>query len=332
MAKKKQKVPMWMEPLKLAVGGALIVSLMALAMMWPLITAEPKGVPVAVAGDSKATSAIKTNLEKQSDGALDVSLVENRDKAIEQVESREVYGAIVFDPAKPEVLTASANGQAVNALVGSLAGGLRVQLATSAEKGKQLPVVAVTDVVPAYNTKFDIGALALPLIFGSIIGSFLSVALMSSRMQRVLFLGLYSVFVGTAMYLMLYTWMNVMPNDYMAIAGSIGLAVFATSVLIAGLYSVLGLPGYALGAAFMFLVANPLSGIAVPWMFTAEPWGMLGQWLTTGAGATLLREATYFPTSANIMNAVYVLLGWSALGLVLMGIKARSALRPHSKK
>lgn len=329
--KSKKQIPMWMEPMKLALGGSLLVALVALALMWPLITAEPKNVPLAVVGDTKVTAGMKARLEEKSKGALDVSLLTSRQDAVDKIKSRELYGAVVFNPANPEVLTASANGQLVNIMVSSLAVGFQAQLAANAPKGAATPTVMIVDEVPAYKAKFDIGALAFPLIFGSIIGAVLAIAKMNSRLQRLLFLSLYSVFVGTAVYLMLYTWLDVLPNEFMAIAGSVAMTVFATSVTITGLYSVLGVSGFGLGVAFMFLVANPMSGIALPWIFMVEPWGAFGQWLTTGAGATLLRETTYFPTSANIMNALYVLLGWTAVGLALMSVRARSGLKLHKK-
>ena len=45
------------------------------------------------------------------------------------------------------------------------------------------------------------------------------------------------------------------------------------------------------------LFAVPLASAATPVEFLLEPWGAVGQWFPPGAGATLLRELSYFPAA-----------------------------------
>ena len=68
----------------------------------------------------------------------------------------------------------------------------------------------------------------------------------------------------------------------------------AIAAIVAGLSAVLGRAGIALGAVVVFVLGNPLSGLATAPELLPQPWGALGQFLPPGAGATLLRSAGYF--------------------------------------
>lgn len=326
MKKTKADNRQWLKPLAVALGGTLLVTLMALAFLWPTLTAAPKRIPIAIIGDSKVTNVLKQNLESKSGETFEISLVGTEQEAETKIKSQEIYGAILLNPMAPKVLTASANGAAVNGLVNGLATGLQAQLAATVPKDASAPTVTVKDVVPLHKATFDIAALALPLVFGSIIGAVLSIALLHGRLQRISAITLYSLFIGIAMHLVFHTWLNVLPAGFVHIAGSISLAVFATTAFISGLYSLLGIIGFAFGAVFTFLVANPISGLALPTLFLLEPWGAIGQWLTLGAGATLLRGVTYF-SDANLTMPIVVLAAWSVIGVTCILLKSREAIR-----
>ena len=324
--KNTKKLPGWARPLLVALGGVGIVSLMALALLWPTLSASPKDVPVAIIGNSQTASVIKQNLESKSDGTFDIRLVDTKETAVRQLQSREIYGAIDLNPTAPEILTASANGQAVGSLMTGLATGLQTQLAATVPAGVQAPKVTVTDVVPLHKSTFDISALALPMVFGSMIGAILSIVFLHSRAHRLVALALYAMFVGTAMYLILHAWLDVLPSGFLPVAGSIALVVFATTTFISGLYSLIGYAGFGLGAIFTFLVANPISGLALPSLFLPGAWGAIGQWLTLGAGSTLLREAMYFP-KASVTVPILILAGWAILGVACISLKPRDGIR-----
>jgi len=61
---------------------------------------------------------------------------------------------------------------------------------------------------------------------------------------------------------------------------------------------------------------NPISGAAMPKEFLPVPWGDVGQWFPPGAGATLIRDLSYFP-SADLTFPWLVLAIWAAGGLAL---------------
>lgn len=69
----------------------------------------------------------------------------------------------------------------------------------------------------------------------------------------------------------------------------------------------------------MFLFANPISGAALPPEFLVGSWGAIGQWFPPGAGQTLIRTLSYFPDASTTFPWI-VLVGWTLLGVVLLGI------------
>ncbi|MEI5584254.1 MULTISPECIES: hypothetical protein [unclassified Agromyces] len=95
------------------IGAALsvLVGLIVLAFAWPSVTAEPKGVRVAVAGPEAGVEQIEERVGEQAGGAVELDRVDDRDAAVAAIERREAYGAIVLGDAPtdaPEVLVASA--------------------------------------------------------------------------------------------------------------------------------------------------------------------------------------------------------------------------------
>ena len=85
---------------------------------------------------------------------------------------------------------------------------------------------------------------------------------------------------------------------------------------ITGFVAVMGRAGIAVGAVIMLLIANPISGAAIPKEFIPTPWGEVGQWFPPGAAATLLRDLSYFP-AADATFPWLVLAAWTAGGILL---------------
>ncbi|HUC20869.1 MAG TPA: hypothetical protein VMR98_05240, partial [Candidatus Polarisedimenticolaceae bacterium] len=86
---------------------------------------------------------------------------------------------------------------------------------------------------------------------------------------------------------------------------------------IIGLHSLIGQPGIGIGALTTLCIGNPISSVTQPKQFLLEPWGDIGQWFTPGAGGTLFRNVVYFP-DASTTFPIWVLLGWTALGVLLV--------------
>ncbi|WP_353114706.1 hypothetical protein [Microbacterium sp.] len=120
----------------LALAAVVLVSVVLLAFAWPSITADPKGIPIGVVGNDEQVAQIEKTLEAQSDGVFALQRRDDREAAIDAIQRREEYGAIVLgdpeaaDPSKgaPEVLTATAANASVAQMLQSLATGLQTRL------------------------------------------------------------------------------------------------------------------------------------------------------------------------------------------------------------
>src|SRR5918998_1713523 len=163
--------------LAIATGLTAIIAVIVLAFSWPAVTADPDDVTIAVVGPETAVSAIETQLTEESDGVFDITAVDDRDEAVEGIEERDYFGAIILGT-EPELLTASANG-AVNEVVAQLATPLNTALTAQAQaaaeaSGQAAPNVTltVTDIVP-FSEEDPNGSLLssafFPMLLGGII-------------------------------------------------------------------------------------------------------------------------------------------------------------------
>ena len=134
--------------------------------------------------------------------------------------------------------------------------------------------------------------------------------------RRVAALGIYAVVGSAAITGVLEGWFGGLAGNYFINAGAIGLVLLGIGGVILGFVAIVGPAGVAVGPVVFLLGANPISAAALPVEFLAKPWGTIGQWFPPGAGATLVRELTYFP-KADLGFPWLVLAGWAALGLVL---------------
>lgn len=316
----------WVRAFAVPVVLVLAISLIVLAFLWPVLTSEPKGLPVVAAGPAAQVEQLAAAVEQNASGAVEITPVDDRDAAVAAIEHREAYGAIVLGTA-PEVLTASAASPVAAQALGAIATGLQAQLqqvadAQAAQAGIDAPTVrvTVTDVVPLADTDprgAGLASAVLPVTIGGILGGVLLSLAVPGRMRRLVALLTYAVVGGLALAGILQGWLGVLQGSYLANAAAIGLGVLAIGATVAGLGSLLGRAGLALGAVTFVLFAVPLASVATPVEFLPEPWGAVGQVFPPGAGATLLRELSYFP-AADVTGPWLVLALWAIAGLALL--------------
>ncbi len=304
-----------------AVGLSAVLALIVLAFSWPSITAEPRDLPIGITGPAPAVAAAQQAVGQAQPGAIDFVEVADRAAAVEAIETREVYAAIVLGE-QPELLTASAGSPVVTQMANALGAQLQRALQTP---------VAVTDVVPLSvddprGTGFT--AALFPLLLGGMIGGIgISVAV-AGAMRRVLAVSLYAVAGGLVLAAVLQSWFGSLQGNWGLNAGAIALAIGAIAAPITGLVAVIGRAGIALGPVLFMLIANPISGASLPPQFLPGAWGAIGQWFPPGASATLLRDLSYFP-SADATFPWLVLAGWALAGLALSVLgHARGPLQP----
>lgn len=299
----------WRRLLGLGAGLAAVLTLLALAFLWPAITSEPRDLPVAVAGPAAAVTPVAQALDARAPGAFDVVAAQDRAAAVTLIESRDVYGAVVLG-AQPEILTASGASPLVAQQLAQLAPVLQEQT------GAPVPV---TDVVPlsAGDPRGAIlGAITFPLVIGGMIGGVAISLLVVGVWRRVTAVAAYSALGGLAVAGVLQGWVGALQGSYLVNAGIVGLAILAIAGVIVGFVSVVGRAGIAIGPVLFLLLANPIASAAQPWQMLPAPWGAIGQWMPPGAAAALLRDESYFPEAGTAQLWV-ALVSWALLGLVL---------------
>ncbi|MBZ2198644.1 hypothetical protein [Occultella gossypii] len=331
--------------LALAFAVAAVVGVLVLAFSWPAVTAAPRDVPIAAVGPAPAVVALRATADEAQPGAVELIAATDRDAAVAAIEAREVYGAVVLGE-QPEVLTSSAASQATHQLLTGIAGQIQDQLTAGAVAALQeaaaagapaadatLPTVTVTDVVPlsAEDPRGSgLAAAMFPLVLGGLAGGIAISLGVVGALRRVVAVVAYAGAGGLLLAGILQSWFGSLQGDWWVNAGVIALALGAIAAPITGLVAVLGRAGVALGAVLMMLVANPISGVAVPPEFLPWHWGAIGQWFPPGASGTLLRDVSYFP--AADATAAWLALGlWAGVGVLLsLAGHVRTAARPPS--
>ncbi len=315
----------WSRVVAIAVVLATAVSVIVLAFLWPAITSEVRGLPLAAVGPAPQLDQLIGGIDEHAPGVFEVTTVDDRDAAVVAIEQREVYGAIVLG-AQPEVLTSSAASPVAAQALGAVAAQLQAQLqqaavAQAAQAGVEPPTVtvAVTDVVPLAETDargIGLASSVLPLVIGGLLGGVLTALALRGAARRVVALVVYAAVAGAAITGILQGWFGILQGSYLLNASAVALSLLAVGGSVLGLASVIGRPGLALGAVTFILFAVPLASAATPVEFLLEPWGAVGQWFPPGAGATLLRDLSYFP-GADATFPWLVLGAWAVLGLLL---------------
>jgi hypothetical protein len=315
----------WFVAVLLGIGAAVAVALIVLAFLWPTKTMTAQNLPISVSGDKTAVDAFEKAVDANSPDTFDWVSADDRSDAVDQIKTRETYGAIVLPAAQgqlPEVLTAPAASSTATQLLNVMAGQLQAQVTaqvTAAGGNPANAVVETTVVVPLSDddpTGAGLAATAFPMTMGGMIGGIVISLLVVGPARRLAALAGLGVAVGIIAPLILQTWFGFLQGDFLPMALAMGLAVTATAAFIVGCTSLLGRAGIAIGAVLTMLVGNPLAAAAVPWQFLAAPWGAIGQLMVPGAAMSLVRSLSYFP-DADVSKQWWVLGTWAAVGVVL---------------
>lgn len=300
-----------------SLGLVTLLTLLITAFAWPTSEMEPRSLPLVVAGPEAAVTQIETQLAANAgEDAFEVTSAADRAAAVEAIEEREAYGAIVAGPEGQEVLIASAASANVAQQLTQMA------TAMGAEAGLQ---PKVTDIVASAEDDprgIVFGASALPLVIGGIMaGAITSLALTRTR-DRVAAAFLIAAGGGLAMTGVVQGWLGALEGNYLANAGVVALGILAVALPIVGLRHIIGVAGVGVVALLILLVGNPLSGItSAPEMV---PFGWLGQLMPPGAAGSALRGLSFFD-GAGTTTPLIVLACWAGVGLLL-------TLLPHREK
>ncbi|TQL69043.1 hypothetical protein FB381_2944 [Nocardioides albertanoniae] len=300
-----------------SLGLVTLLTLLISAFAWPTSEMEPRSLPLVVAGPEAAVTQIETQLAASAgEDAFEVTAVADRSAAVEAIEEREAYGAILAGPQGQEVLVASAASANVAQQLTQMA------TAMGAETGTE---PKVSDVVPSADDDprgIVFGASALPLVIGGIMAGAITSLVLTRTRDRVVAALLIAAGGGLAMTGVVQGWLGALEGSYLANAGVVALGILAVALPIIGLRHIIGVAGVGVIALLTLLVGNPLSGItSAPEMV---PFGWLGQLLPPGAAGSALRGFSFFDGAGTAMPLI-VLGCWAGAGLLL-------TLLPHREK
>ena len=158
----------------------------------------------------------------------------------------------------------------------------------------------------------------LPLLLTSLAAGIVLLFVVASHLIRLVAVAGFAVLAGLLASATLHG-LGVLAGSYWATAGAIALLTLAVSATVSGLGALLGYPGIGLGVLVVFLVGNPISGLAGAPELLPQPWGSVGQFLPPGAGVTLLRSAAFFDGAGGVAP-LWTLLAWAVGGLALTAI------------
>ena len=301
-----------------------LITVLVTAFAWPTAQVGPHNLPVGITGPAPAVEHIRHSLETVGDSSIDASTYRDRAAAVQAIEDRDIYGAIVVSATGPEILTASAASPAVAQALGAMAREL-----PSASPGAPAPspgaepvltdVVATPDADP-HGAVF--GLSLIPMVIGGLLtGAALSLLPLgrATRIGAALAVACITGFTVTAV---LQPWLGVLTGNYLAAVAVVATAVAAIALSLIGLFTVLGVPGLGIGAAILIPLGIPLSGaMSAPELLPAG-WGTLGALLPPGAAVTALRSTAYF-AGAGSAAALITLGCWAAGGLLLAAAPRR---------
>lgn len=307
----------------LSAGLALIVGVLTLAFAWPSADMGPNEIPIAVIGPDEAADQVQSQLDEAQPDGFDVTAVADAAGAETLIKEREVYAALAITPESVDLYTASAASPTVTRLVTGIADQVAAQMSQAAGQPGSIQA-NVEDLVPLPADDPNgagLAASAFPMAMGGIVIAALIAFNVrgSGRQAAAAILAPLAVGAGVAAILMYV--LEAIDGDYVAIAGALALTMAATAWGILGLAKLLGRPGFVLGAVIVMLVGNPLSGMTGAPELLPAPWGAYGQFLSPGAGGTLLRSTAYFD-GYGAETAVWALAGWVVAGVVLFTIGA----------
>ncbi|MFI0813728.1 ABC transporter permease [Streptomyces echinatus] len=231
------------------------------------------------------------------------------DKATQQIAQQKAAGA--HSPTEARSHAAAPPGAAQQKAAAR-------QGADGADSPAEILVKAV-DVVPV-AAEDPRGAVFSSVVFpltvcGILIGAFVTMARGLARPRhRVLTLLVACAVAGLGVYLVAQGFLGALPRNHVATWAILSLDLLSVSATAAGVIRLLGPAGLGLSAAVMVFVGNAFSGATSAPEMLPKGVDHIGQWLPPGAGASLLRDTTYFDGNSGAGHLAVLAL-WSVCGL-----------------
>lgn len=336
--------------LGIAVVGAVIQLLLGVYYLAMAHAPHPHDLPVGLVGSAAQKAQLTPQLEK--DGQFKVESYADAASLTQAIKERKAYGGAVFTGGTAELYVASAAAPSVaNLLKASFTAAYQQQVAKNVaavtKAGKPVPAATaaalatppkITDVVPlpaddsaGSSLSFVIQAICLGGSIASLALGRLRDLTSRSALRGVGHAALLVVYAlaSAAVALLAMSWYGVGSGaSHGTLFLGLALVSLAVTASTAACVMLFGPAGSLVGGLY-FTVGLIISGSSIaPEML--PQWGAtVGKLLPPGAGATVVRDALYFPDAST--GSPFVVLGlYAGLGLLLVMVINAAANRTRA--
>ena len=285
--------------LRVAASGVLMPVLFITAFLLPAHDPKANGLPIAVVGSTRAARPIVV-------GMADVDLlpVSSVRGATNEVENRQVYGAIITGPHQSIIIASGASFV--------VASGLREG---AVQDGVSPSSVHDLAPLPAGDPRgVVLNLVLLALLITSITGAAFAVRMLPDLRagSRELHLLPVALIVGTSTTAILKAF-NALPGSFVSEAWLISALVFSVTLVAAALLRLKD-AGVTLAFLLFVVLAQPASGLTSAPELLPTPWKQLGPLFPPGALGSALRGLAFFG-GAGTSGPIVILAMWSLIGL-----------------
>ncbi|GAA4782766.1 DUF3533 domain-containing protein [Streptomyces ziwulingensis] len=317
----------------LLVLGVIALQLLFIASyVGALHDPKPADVPFGVVVPAAAAGRTVERLETLPGTPLDPRTVADEASAREQVENREIDGALIVDPdgRRDTLLVASGGGTALATTL--------ERLITALEENEGRPLRTV-DVVPASAEDFD-GLSSFYLVVGWCVGGYLCASILAISTGarpadprraaiRLLVMALVALVGGLGGALIIGPVLGALPGSTWALWGLGALTTFAVGAATLALQGLFGIIGIGLAILLVVVAGNPSAGGAFPLPMLPPFWKAIGPALPPGAGTWAARSIAYFRGN-DVTASLLVLSAWAVAGTAVTMLA--SARRPGRRE
>ncbi|MFF4370966.1 DUF3533 domain-containing protein [Streptomyces sp. NPDC001594] len=288
---------------------------------------KPSEIPLAVAAPAEPVAAqAAQRLAALPGKPLDPRAVADEATALARIRNREVDGALIVDPARPNdrLLVASGAGASLSQALEQIVG------AAEKSQGRGLTVV---DVAPA-DRGDSRGLSSFYLVVGWCVGGYLCAAILAisagarpANIHRALIrlgaLLLYAIAAGLLGAVIAGPVLGALPGSIAALWGLGTLVVFAVGALTLALQGLAGVVGIGLAILLVVVFGNPSAGGAYPYPLLPPFWRAIGPAMPPGAGTFAARSVAYFRGN-GAAGPMLVLSAWAVAGAAVTLACARA--------
>lgn len=327
--------------LLIALVGAAVQLVLGVYYLYMAHAPQPHDLPVGIVASAQQREQLTQQLEAK--GEFEVAAYTSPSALTTAIKSREAYGGVVFERNIPTLYVASAAAPAVaNLLRSSFQAAYSDQVAedvsAATASGKPVPAAtlatltrppAIEDVVPlppADRSGSSLGFLIQALCLGGSIASLaigrigrLTQLSVARGIRHTSLLVAYALISAGVVLLAMRLFDVGVGADMFRLFWGFALLSLAVTASTAGAVALVGPAGALLGGLY-FTLGLVISGTSIAPEMLPSAGRHVGQLLPPGAGATVVRDALYFPSASTA--GPFIVLGVIALaGLAVVLVK-----------